>query len=98
MEDILVIVIIHGFIMMYIKKYVQIQWLSIVFLIAIILRILTLFLFMITWLIKGHCNALKNILNNLLILLIKKCFENCTEAAFYYHYVIEKENSYECIW
>jgi len=27
----------------------------------------------------------------------KECFENCSEAAFYYHYVIEKENSYECI-
>ena len=26
-----------------------------------------------------------------------ECFENCTEAAYYYHYVIEKENSYECI-
>ena len=51
---------------------------------------------MITWL-EGHWNALINVLNNLLILLIKKCFENCTEAAFYYHYVKEKENSYECI-
>ena len=27
----------------------------------------------------------------------KECFENCTEAAFYYHYVIEKENSNECV-
>ena len=25
------------------------------------------------------------------------CFENCTEAAFYYHYVTDKENSYECV-
>ena len=24
------------------------------------------------------------------------CFENCTEAAYYYHYVTYKENSYEC--
>ena len=27
----------------------------------------------------------------------KECFKNCTEAAFYYHYVIEKENSNECV-
>ena len=27
----------------------------------------------------------------------KQCFENCKEAAYYFHYVIEKENSYECI-
>ena len=27
----------------------------------------------------------------------KECFENCKEAAYYYHYVTEKKNSYECI-
>ena len=67
MQIILAIAIIHGFIMINIKKYVRIQWLNIVLKVVIILQIQIQIMYI---LLEKHYNALINALKSITIHLI----------------------------